>query len=128
MAPLELHRQTISTPIHDASLTGEIRAPASHIAPMRLDERRIIGHRAMLELDAPNLIVNLGIGMPEVRPPPHWSAPCCHAEGMPNCSHGQGRLWLHAWAHLPRLMPGPRNCTGIYENLLLSITDTVSEG
>jgi hypothetical protein len=53
-------------PAHDASLTGEIRAPASHIQPMVLDERRIIAYRAMLEIGRPHTIVNLGIGMPEV--------------------------------------------------------------
>lgn len=67
VAPAELHRQTITMPGHDASLTGEIRAPAGHILPMKLDERRIIGHRAMLELTRPHTVVNLGIGMPEVR-------------------------------------------------------------
>ncbi|KAK9909800.1 hypothetical protein WJX75_007599 [Coccomyxa subellipsoidea] len=65
VAPAELHRQTITMAGHDASLTGEIRAPASHIQPMPLDERRIIGHRAMLEISRPHCIVNLGIGMPE---------------------------------------------------------------
>ena len=67
VAPAELHRQTITMAGHDASLTGEIRAPASHIQAMRLDERRIIAHRAMLEISRPNTIVNLGIGMPEAR-------------------------------------------------------------
>ena len=69
VAPPELHRQVITTPEHDASLTGEIRAPASHIAPMALDERRIIAFRAMQELARPHCIVNLGIGMPEVQQP-----------------------------------------------------------
>lgn len=68
VAPAELHRQTITMTGHDASLTGEIRAPASHIQPMPLDERRIIGHRAMLEISRPHCIVNLGIGMPEAGP------------------------------------------------------------
>lgn len=66
VAPPELHRQVITSPVHDASLTGEVRAPASHILPMNLDERRIIAHRAMLEISKPHTIVNLGIGMPEV--------------------------------------------------------------
>jgi hypothetical protein len=102
VAPPELHRQTISTPIHDASLTGEIRAPASAIAPMRLDERRIIGHRAMLELDTPNLIVNLGIGMPEVLCAHSLLVcPMLHAENAIFANQGQQRLsWVHAWAHL----------------------------
>ena len=67
VAPLDKHQQVLSAQ-HDASLSGEIRAPASHIRPMPLDERRIIGHRAMLEITQPHLLINLGIGMPEVRP------------------------------------------------------------
>ncbi len=66
VAPMDQHRQIITSPQHDASLSGEIRAPASHIRPMPLDERRIIGHRAMLEIRRPHLLINLGIGMPEV--------------------------------------------------------------
>ena len=66
VAPLEKHQQVLASPQHDASLSGEIRAPASHIRPMALDERRIIGHRAMLEITRPHLLINLGIGMPEV--------------------------------------------------------------
>lgn len=68
VAPLDKHQQALSVPQHDASLSGEIRAPASHIRPMPLDERRIIGHRAMLEITRPNSLINLGIGMPEVCP------------------------------------------------------------
>ena len=78
VAPPELHRQVITTPDHDASLTGEIRAPASAIAPMPLDERRVIAARAMLELARPHAVVNLGIGMPEVR-----AAPMGHPLGLP---------------------------------------------
>jgi len=65
VAPLERHQQVLAS-LHDASLSGEIRAPTSHIRPMALDERRIIGHRAMLEITQPHLLINLGIGMPEV--------------------------------------------------------------
>ena len=65
VAPLDKHQQVLAAQ-HDASLSGEIRAPASHIRPMLLDERRIIGHRAMLEITQPHLLINLGIGMPEV--------------------------------------------------------------
>ena len=57
-------------PAFDGTLTGEIRAPTRSLVPMPMDERRIIGHRAMLEITRPGSIVNLGIGMPEV-------SPCC---------------------------------------------------
>lgn len=66
VAPLEKHGQVMGSAGHDASLSGEIRAPADHIRPMALDERRIIGHRAMLEITKPHQLINLGIGMPEV--------------------------------------------------------------
>ena len=87
VAPLEQHRQIITSPQHDASLSGEIRAPASHIRPMPLDERRIIGHRTMLEIDRPHLLINLGIGMPEV---PYLSSLYVHP-ALP-----------YAWAHVSK--------------------------
>ena len=103
VAPPELHRQTISTPVHDPSLSGEIRAPASAIAPMRLDERRVIAHRAMLELDRPHAIVNLGIGMPEVRAghaTAGWTGMLVACRSMPSLRSqalcGQG---VHACMH-----------------------------
>ena len=66
VAPPDKHRQVISSPLYDASLSAEIRVPSSHIQPMLLDERRIIGHRAMLEIVQPSQLINLGVGMPEV--------------------------------------------------------------
>ena len=66
VAPPDKHRQVISSPLYDGSLSAEIRVPSSHIRPMPLDERRIIGHRAMLEITQPNQLINLGVGMPEV--------------------------------------------------------------
>ena len=66
VAPPDKHRQVIGSPLYDASLSAEIRVPSSHIRPMPLDERRIIGHRAMLEITQPNQLINLGVGMPEV--------------------------------------------------------------
>ena len=57
------HQQTFATP-YSAAYSGEIRAPASTVAPMAMGERKIIARRAAMEL-RPNSIVNLGIGMPE---------------------------------------------------------------
>ncbi|KAK9817065.1 hypothetical protein WJX72_009007 [[Myrmecia] bisecta] len=65
VAPPELHWQTFASPVCDGSLTGELRAPLSALRPLPLDERKIIAHRAMLEVDRPNMLVNLGVGMPE---------------------------------------------------------------
>jgi propionate CoA-transferase len=49
---------------YSPAFSGEIRVPMSAIAPMALDERKIIARRAAMELAA-NDVVNLGIGMPE---------------------------------------------------------------
>ncbi|MEJ8835314.1 acyl CoA:acetate/3-ketoacid CoA transferase [Ramlibacter sp. AN1133] len=59
----ENHWQTFGTP-YSAGYSGELRVPASAVAPMPLDVRKIIARRAALELAA-NSVVNLGIGMPE---------------------------------------------------------------
>lgn len=44
--------------------SGELRAPLTALAPMPLDERKIIARRAAMEL-TPGVIGNLGIGMAE---------------------------------------------------------------
>jgi propionate CoA-transferase len=59
----EYHMQTFIEP-YSAAFSGEIRVPMSDLAPMAMDERKIIARRAAMELSA-NDVVNLGIGMPE---------------------------------------------------------------
>src|SRR5215510_10100706 len=63
LAKPEHHWQTFSVQ-YDPTFSGEIRACAGSIAPMELNERKVIARRAALELKA-NSVVNLGIGMPE---------------------------------------------------------------
>ncbi|MBB5403139.1 acyl CoA:acetate/3-ketoacid CoA transferase [Paraburkholderia youngii] len=63
LAPPENHQQTFATP-YSAAFAGEIRVPASSVAPMPMSERKVVARRAAMELQ-PNSVVNLGIGMPE---------------------------------------------------------------
>lgn len=67
VAPAEKHWQTFAGPEYEGALSGEIRSPAAAASlAMPPGERRFIAHRAMLEIDKPHSIVNLGVGVPEV--------------------------------------------------------------
>lgn len=59
----ENHMQTFGTQ-YNPSFSGDIKVPLGSIAPMPLDERKIICRRAAMEI-AKDDIVNLGIGLPE---------------------------------------------------------------
>lgn len=68
------HMQTFGTQ-YSPGFSGERRVSASEIAPLPMDERKIIARRCMMEL-RPDSIVNLGIGMPE------GIAAVAHEEGI----------------------------------------------
>ena len=63
LAEPENHRQTYAT-AHNGAFSGQIRVPMDRIAPLKLDERKVIARRAAMELPMGG-VVNLGIGMPE---------------------------------------------------------------
>jgi propionate CoA-transferase len=63
LAEPENHWQTYGA-AHNGAFSGQIRVPMDRIAPLPLDERKVIARRAALELP-PGGVVNLGIGMPE---------------------------------------------------------------
>ncbi|MBC2478549.1 3-oxoacid CoA-transferase, partial [Clostridium beijerinckii] len=49
---------------YDPALSGEVKIVADKLKSLKLDERKIIGRRAAMEL-VKNSIVNIGIGVPE---------------------------------------------------------------
>jgi propionate CoA-transferase len=63
-APPEYHRQGYGYDEYRPEVAGECRAPLETKAAMPLNERKICGRRAALEIRADSL-VNLGIGVPE---------------------------------------------------------------
>ena len=52
---------------YDPSLTGEVNMVVDQLEALKLDERKIIGRRAAMELSRGD-IVNIGLGMPEAIP------------------------------------------------------------
>lgn len=59
----ENHWQTYGTQYNPA-FSCEFKVPTASVAPLEMDERKIVARRAAFEL-RPNMVVNLGIGMPE---------------------------------------------------------------
>ena len=59
----ENHWQTYGTPYNPA-FSCEFKVPSASVEPMKMDARKIIARRVAFELQ-PNMVVNLGIGMPE---------------------------------------------------------------
>jgi len=64
LAETEEDKEVYFTSPYDPSLCGDAKVPVSSLAPLSLNERKIIGRRAAMELTA-STVVNLGIGMPE---------------------------------------------------------------
>lgn len=59
----ENHQQTYIT-TYNPAFSCEFKIPTATVEPLPMDERKIIARRAAFELK-PNMVVNLGIGMPE---------------------------------------------------------------
>ena len=55
--------QTIESE-YDPALVGEMKIPEDAIAPMKLDQRKVIARRAAMEIRK-GMIMNLGFGMPD---------------------------------------------------------------
>ncbi|MEN6360064.1 MAG: acyl CoA:acetate/3-ketoacid CoA transferase [Smithella sp.] len=63
VAKPENHWQTYATPYNPA-FSGEFKIPTATVEPLPMGERKLVARRAAFEL-RPNMVVNLGIGMPE---------------------------------------------------------------
>jgi propionate CoA-transferase len=63
VAEPENHQQTYGVQYNPA-YSCEMRVPVAGMPALKMDERKIIARRASFEL-RPNMVVNLGIGMPE---------------------------------------------------------------
>ena len=63
VATPDYHWQTYGVP-YDPAYASEIRVPLGSLAPLPLDDRKLIARRCVFELP-PGGVVNLGIGMPE---------------------------------------------------------------
>ena len=60
----ENHIQGYDTDAFRPAVCGEERAPLEAVAPMPLNDRKVCGRRAAMELQ-PDMLINLGIGMPD---------------------------------------------------------------
>ena len=63
VAPPEQHQQCFDEDYNPA-YCGDVKIPFESIAPLPMDERKIIARRGALELTS-GAVINLGIGMPE---------------------------------------------------------------
>lgn len=60
----QYNQQTYLFDEYHPELCGEYRVPLNQVAPMKLSWRKVIARRAAFELK-PNMLVNLGIGVPD---------------------------------------------------------------